>query len=332
MLYDVKENILTRAYPEKGDKKIVEIPSGIFGIGKEAFKGIMGVKCVVLPEGVRFIEAQAFADCYMLSDIKLPESLRMIGEEAFANCWNLKKIKFPRMMDSIGRAAFKHCSELQEAFLPDGLTVLETEIFSMCLQLRRISLPASIREIRQCRTHDEGMFFGSAVSEVHLRGGWYKDFSQALNITVFMQLQELYVQDVSNVPSRFLDAAISTFARHESEFSDEVKAHYYAHIRKSGRQLHDAAAHDEEICRLLLREDLIRMQEASGYFFAMLQYPERLAQLTEHLCRRQLLDDEALRCCLDAVIARGMPEITAMLLEYRGKSGGSMEEDDLTLD
>jgi hypothetical protein len=234
-------------------------------------------------------------------------------------------------MESIGRAAFINCSELNEVFLPDGLTVLENGLFSMCTRLRRVSFPASIRKVKGCAAHSDGIFFGSAVTEIDLRGGWYKNFMHTLNIAMLLQLQELYVQDISEVPSRFLAMAISTFARHENEFSDEVKAHYYEYIRSHGSMLYGVCGHDEEIFALLLRENLILPKDAQGYFFSVMKDPNCLVQMTEYLCRKKLLDGEILRVCLDTAIAHEMTEITAMLLDYGNSLAGQDASDELIL-
>ncbi len=330
VLFDLKNGVLTKYYAEESDSAYVQLPEGIIAIGAQAFSGCGSIRRITLPEGVTRIEERAFSNCYSLSDVCMPQSLETIGERAFADCWLLRRVDFPETMTRISRGAFHGCSALKEIYLPDGLTVLEAELFSMCENLYRVSLPASLEKIANFGKGSSGPFFAAPLRELELRGGWFDGFSRALNISSYIRMNKLYVQDVSNVPDPFLTLALSTFAQNEADFSPEVRAHYHDYLRTNPKKKYDIAV-SEAILNLLCRENLILPHHAWEYFSVLAFRADRLTVLTDHLCRNALIDSKTFQSCLDTSLAHDLTEITAMLLEYRQTHASEESDDDLTL-
>ena len=79
----------------RGSDSHVQIPSGVQGIGVQAFSRC---ECVerslvssTLPADLQAIEHNAFENCLMLEQISLPDTLMFIGDDAFAGCDKLRE-------------------------------------------------------------------------------------------------------------------------------------------------------------------------------------------------------------------------------------------------
>ena len=78
-----------------GDNKILEIPSNVTLIKKEALKGCGFIEEVIIPNSVKVIEEGAFADCNNIKKIRLPDNIDKISRFLFINCMLLEDITIP---------------------------------------------------------------------------------------------------------------------------------------------------------------------------------------------------------------------------------------------
>ncbi len=78
-----------------GDNKILEIPSNVTLIKKEALKSCGFIEEVIIPNSVKVIEEGAFADCNNIKKIRLPDNIDKISRFLFINCMLLEDITIP---------------------------------------------------------------------------------------------------------------------------------------------------------------------------------------------------------------------------------------------
>ena len=83
-------------------KILIQIPSGITGIGSGAFNWCSNLKEIKIPEGVTSIGNGAFEYCRNLERIEIPEGVTNIGNDAFTGCISLASIKIPNIRCCIG--------------------------------------------------------------------------------------------------------------------------------------------------------------------------------------------------------------------------------------
>ncbi len=116
----------------------VMIPYGIRTIGRNAFRGMVGITEVILPDSVKEIGAAAFKDCLNLQHIEFSENLREIQSEAFYNCVSLEEVDFPPWLATIEANAFKRCDSLTEVMFPRNLAFLMSGAFADCARLEYV--------------------------------------------------------------------------------------------------------------------------------------------------------------------------------------------------
>ncbi len=92
---------------EMGEEII--LPSGITGIGVNAFNGCIGLFGVEIPDSVTYIGDRGFGYCDNLMTANLPKSLKTIGEAAFIYCRVLESYDIPYGVTSVGKSAFYGC-------------------------------------------------------------------------------------------------------------------------------------------------------------------------------------------------------------------------------
>ena len=93
-----------------------EVPSGVKGIGWDAFAYGNELQSLVIPEGVGEIGFQAFYSCQNLATVTLPASLKKIDSYAFS--WSgLTSITVPEGVE-IADFAFTYCKKMTSATLP----------------------------------------------------------------------------------------------------------------------------------------------------------------------------------------------------------------------
>lgn len=122
----------------------VNIPEGVYKIGRHAFKDCCELKKVVIPEGVAIIGYGAFRYCRNLEEVVLPSTLTEIGYGAFDNCHSLKKIAIPDSVRTIRERAFFECSGLESVQMPKELDNYEPNVFSYCRGIKELILSEGV--------------------------------------------------------------------------------------------------------------------------------------------------------------------------------------------
>lgn len=119
------------------------------GIGSSAFKNST-VTSVTLPSTIYNIGDQAFRGCSDMAGFYLPNSVQNIAWSAFEGCSSLTSDTFsiPSSVTSIGYSAFKGCSGLTTITVPETITKLENNTFNDCTSLISVTLPATMTEIK----------------------------------------------------------------------------------------------------------------------------------------------------------------------------------------
>ena len=91
------------------------IPTGVYVIGKYAFRNCINLHRITIPEGVGYIKDAAFMDCPNLKEVKLPSSLiRIEGGTNFGNCISLDSIYIPQNVERIPNSIFNGCISLHK--------------------------------------------------------------------------------------------------------------------------------------------------------------------------------------------------------------------------
>ncbi len=130
------------AFQYCGEITSVEIPSGVTSIGSYAFRGCEALRSVTIANTVSSIGSNAFEDCISLTNVALPTSLRAIPDYAFADCLNLSEVYIPYGVTSIGNYAFSGCVSLTSLSVPYSVSSLSKTAFVGCDNLTNLSLPS----------------------------------------------------------------------------------------------------------------------------------------------------------------------------------------------
>lgn len=112
-------------------------------IGKNAFKGCIGVETVTIPKIVTTVSESAFEDCSGLTDVTV--AAQAINAKAFAGCTNLKTVK-----------------------LEEGVTTIQGMVFANT-QIDTITIPSTLTTagITKDGTVEKGPFAGTMIATVH---------------------------------------------------------------------------------------------------------------------------------------------------------------------
>lgn len=108
-------------------KEEIDLPSGLAGIGDEAFFTCIALEKISLPDSLTKIGFLAFA-CCRLREVVLPDRLQQLDDGAFAWCEHLDKVEIPEkllvrlQLDSVFEDTpfYKKHYEGVLQFLPDG--------------------------------------------------------------------------------------------------------------------------------------------------------------------------------------------------------------------
>lgn len=91
----------------------ITIPSYVWDIKANAFKGAKKVTEVSMGENVKTIDTSAFEGCSSLIKINIKDKTTCINNSAFKGCTSLKKVKIGSRVNSIGASAFEGCISLE---------------------------------------------------------------------------------------------------------------------------------------------------------------------------------------------------------------------------
>ncbi len=103
----------------------ITLPSGLVGIGKNAFKG-KGLTEINLPSTVKYIGDYAFAQTAIYT-VSIPKDTIYLGEYAFLSCANLSEVIFDAdsVLKEIETYAFEDCNNLTSVSLPSSIEVIK---------------------------------------------------------------------------------------------------------------------------------------------------------------------------------------------------------------
>ena len=164
--------------------KDLNIPDGVTSIGRDAFKGCIGLTSVMIPDSVTNIGEGAFSDCSgltavyiadidkwreisfgdflsnplryahnlylngeLVKDLKIPDGVTIIGDFTFEGCSGLTSVEIPDGVTSIGRAAFSGCSGLTSVKMPNAVTSIGELAFYGCSGLTNVTISDSVKSI-----------------------------------------------------------------------------------------------------------------------------------------------------------------------------------------
>jgi hypothetical protein len=134
--YILDGSTLRRCY----EREIIDIPTGVTAIGKEAFAGLKTLRAINIPAGVTAIGAGAFALCESLETITLPAGLTVIEDVTFGYCKNLRAIDIPSGVATIKDGAFAYCKSLAVINIPASITSIGIFSFFDCENLSSITV------------------------------------------------------------------------------------------------------------------------------------------------------------------------------------------------
>lgn len=147
------------AFVNRASIKRVVLPSGLKGIGYDAFGRCAGLEEVNIPAGVTEIRSGAFDGCERLKQIALPTGLTAIESSTFSGCKALTSIRIPEGVTTIGSSAFSECVGLTEIVLPKSLKMLGKSpsaypasehngtVFMECSNLKKVVFQSEITMI-----------------------------------------------------------------------------------------------------------------------------------------------------------------------------------------
>ncbi len=106
----------------------VTIPSSLNVIGEGVFRN-SGLTSINIPIGVYSIGKETFCQCYSLTSVTLPTFMVEIGERAFSGCSGLSSIIIPKTVLNIGRMAFYGCTGLSSIIIPNSVRTIGNKAF-----------------------------------------------------------------------------------------------------------------------------------------------------------------------------------------------------------
>lgn len=107
--YTSEEDVLELDIPEEIDGRAVTV------IGEDAFAGVETITVVNFPSSLTKVEKNAFAGSSVKKAFLHKSSVTEIGETAFGECHNLVQIDLPRTLTTISAKAFYYCEKLKVA-------------------------------------------------------------------------------------------------------------------------------------------------------------------------------------------------------------------------
>jgi hypothetical protein len=116
------------------------VPSGVMGIGENAFQSDTGLTSVTIPTSVTTLDAEIFLWDTSLTTVNLPSTLTSIGSGTFEGCTGLSNIVLPNGLTTIGTSAFSGCTALTSIVLPSTVTSLGDQAFANCTGLTSVTI------------------------------------------------------------------------------------------------------------------------------------------------------------------------------------------------
>ncbi len=133
--------------PEDFNYESYKVPEGVEEIVGRAFYNRGNLQYITLPSTLKKIGDYAFAHSYSLKDLSLPSSLEEIGENAFYDCDVIKAVTVPGGIKVIQRETFSSCDSLTSVTLSEGVEEICDSAFSYCRELKTVKAPSTVKSI-----------------------------------------------------------------------------------------------------------------------------------------------------------------------------------------
>lgn len=196
--------IKDQAFINRSRMTSISLPSGMFSIGNESFKGCTSLSTIIFPDTLVSIGNNGFDGCESITEIVLPDSLVSIGDNAFSNCINLTKLTIGPNVKDISTNSFMNLTSLQEIIvsddnpnfmsidgnlytkdgktlikyasgktdeifnIPDSVEVIEQYAFDNIENLKTINISNSLHKI-----NSNGFYMCDNVEYTEYNGGFY---------------------------------------------------------------------------------------------------------------------------------------------------------------
>lgn len=323
----------------------VRLPEGLKAVGVRTFLGCMRLEALSLPRSLEWIGASAFYCCCRLGELRLPEGLKELGDWAFSGCSALRRVSLPSGVRRLGAGAFSDCSALEEAELPEGMTEIGSRAFADCSRLLRLRLPEGPVRIGSgalegCRgLADENGFLliGNTLYGYFGPGGEVRipEGTERIGSGAFREepgiLRLIVPESVRNVEE-------GAFFRQELTLRSPKWAPGLTRALKNCRVLAIDTEEEDRLPKELRRAARIGaalrkdFDPGSGRGGEILRYLSenaaavreaafRLPELLRFLCCHRLIPPGVLSAYLEEAQRRGLPELTALLLNYANETG-----------
>jgi len=182
MMISRSDNVLLFSIDDGTGDTLVNIPSGVTGIGHYAFTTNPVMDQVNIPSSVRVIGDSAFSSSGLTS-IVIPTTVEKMGKEVFQYCDGLTRVEFEAdvlradrtipedtfmMCDNltdvifhedagllhVGMYAFYACLKLERISFCDSIESIDSWVFSGCSALKEVKLPENLKELGDCCFYD----------------------------------------------------------------------------------------------------------------------------------------------------------------------------------
>lgn len=133
-------------YPQ-GKSGSYAVPSGIAGIGSDAFHGCTGLTSVILPNSVTSIGYDAFEGCTGLTSVVIPNRVTSIGPSAFFGCSRLTSVTIGNSVNAIEHHTFYGCMELTSVIIGSSVSYIGPSAFFGCVRLTGVTIGNSLTSV-----------------------------------------------------------------------------------------------------------------------------------------------------------------------------------------
>lgn len=256
-------------------------------------------------------------------DVVIPDSVTSIGEGAFCNCDSIVSITVPTGVVHVGVQAFENCRKLREILLPEGLLSIGTFAFNGCKKLKAINIPSSVKEVkwgafRACESLEQVVF----PAEVQLS---YHIFEGCNSLQSLVLPDGTTTDDVihADIP---MDRVIPI--RCFTKSSELIKGMKPAYIKDfalgfaQNQQMYPADSAE-------IHKKMIKSRSKTLGPFAL---DIGSAELIGVLLETGGINDQILQAYLDEATAKGLTEISAILLDRIEKQRASGTKESVGFD